>query len=340
MADAEVASEVSSAFSNMDMDEANLWPSDSVSQVSAAASSSPRTSDSSSSKRKRRITRSNIWLYCREGKEEDREAIHHGSGLYYYCKLCSKRYTNSESAWVHLKSTYGIQKPEEKKLAVASAADSPLKRSFAATPSKMSAQKERVAQQRMGDVINRERFNEALVRLITVRNLPISAVEWPELEDLLKATNPAVRGQLLQSRGTLPKLMKKSYVAHRNILKSKLQRSRYKIHFAVDCWSSPNRKNLMAICAQFVDEGKLKKALIALPELQSHTGQETADALIRTLNSYEIPHLLGYVVSDNASANDKMMRFIEEAMKKAGLGSYPAAHYRMSLLICKGPRGG
>lgn len=193
MADAEVASEVSSAFSNMDMDEANLWLSDSVSQVSAAASSSPRTSDSSSSKRKRRITRSDISLYCREGREEDREAIHHGSGLYYYCKLCSKRYTSSESAWVHLQSTYKIQKPEEKKLAVASAADSPLKRSFAATPSKMSAQKERVAQQRMGDVINRERFNEALVRLITVRNLLISAVEWPELEDLLKATNPAVR---------------------------------------------------------------------------------------------------------------------------------------------------
>lgn len=82
MADAEVASEVSSAFSNMDMDEvSNLRPSDSASQVSAAASSSPITSDSSSSKRKRRITRSDIWLYCREGREEDREAIHHGSGL-------------------------------------------------------------------------------------------------------------------------------------------------------------------------------------------------------------------------------------------------------------------
>ena len=79
----------------------------------------------------------------------------------------------------------------------------------------MAAQRERVAKAAMSDYISRERFNEALVRLITVGNLPLSAVEWPELEDLLKATNPAVEGQLLQSRGTLPKLIKKSYETHR-----------------------------------------------------------------------------------------------------------------------------
>lgn len=129
----------------------------------------------------------------------------------------------------------------------------------------MAAQKERVAQATMGDVINQERFNETLVRLIVMRNLPISAVEWPELEDLLKSTNPAVDGQLLQSRGTLPKLIEKSFDTHRQILRTELQRCLYKIHLAVDCWSSPNRKTLMAICAQFVDEGKLQKALIALP---------------------------------------------------------------------------
>lgn len=81
----------------------------------------------------------------------------------------------------------------------------------------------------------------------------------------------------------------------------------------------------MAICAQFADEGKLQKVLIALPELQSHTGKETADANIRTLNSCEISHLLGYLVSDNASRNYKIMRLVEESKGRA----YEAEHYRI-----------
>ncbi|OAQ58201.1 hypothetical protein VFPPC_11922 [Pochonia chlamydosporia 170] len=315
--------EVESALLPFDSDQiSNLRPSDSASQVSKVTSTS--TTSSSSSKRKRTL-RSDVWVYCREGREEDGELIQHKTGRYYYCKLCSAGYTNSEAAWSHLKSAYGIVKPEEASKRATTAANSPLKRSFAATALKMAAQKERVAQATMGDIINQERFNEALVRLIVMRNLPISAVEWPELEDLLKATNPAVDGQVLQSRGTLPKLIEKSFDTHRQILKTKLQRCPYKIHLAVDCWSSPNRKSLMAICAQFVDDGKLQKALIALPELQSHTGKETASAIIRTLNSYEILHLLGYIVSDNASGNDKMMRFVEESRG----GAYKAEHYRI-----------
>lgn len=216
-------------------------------------------------------------------------------------------------------------KPEEASKRANTAANSPLKRSFAATALKMAAQKERVAQATMGDVINQERFNETLVRLIMMHNLPINAVKWPELEDLLKSTNPAVDGQLLQSRGTLPKLIEKSFNTHRQILRTKLQHCLYKIHLAVDCWSSPNRKTLIAICAQFINERKLQKALIALPKLQSHTGKETANAITQTLESYKIFHLLGYIISDNASGNDKIMRFMEKSRGSA----YKADHYRI-----------
>ena len=51
----------------------------------------------------------------------------------------------------------------------------------------------------------------------------------------------------------------------------------------------------------------------------------TANDVIRTLNSYEIIHLLGYIVSDNVSGNEKMMRFIEESRGSA----YDAEHYRI-----------
>ncbi|KAH7394651.1 hypothetical protein BKA66DRAFT_567011 [Pyrenochaeta sp. MPI-SDFR-AT-0127] len=170
-------------------------PSESASQVSAAPSTTTLSSTSSLGKRSRKF-RSDIWVHFREAVCN--EVRNYQSGLYYYCKYCSGRYTNSKSAWTHLQSAYGIAKPDEDGLASKKAAtEGALVRGFAATEAKMAAQRERVAKAAMGDCISRERFNEALVRLITVRNLPLSAVEWPELEDLLKATNPAVEGQLL-----------------------------------------------------------------------------------------------------------------------------------------------
>lgn len=88
--------EVKSGFLPFDSDQiSNLRPSDSASQVSQVASTS--TTLSSSSKRKRTL-RSDVWLYCREGREEDGELIQHKTGRYYYCKLCSAGYTNSEAA--------------------------------------------------------------------------------------------------------------------------------------------------------------------------------------------------------------------------------------------------
>lgn len=116
--------------------------------------------------------------FCKEGREEDGELIRHKTGrCYYFCNLCSAGYNNSEAAWSHLKSAYEIVKPEEASKRATAAANSPLKRSLAATTLGIAAQKERVAQATMGDVINQEHFNEILVWLIVMRNLPISAVE-------------------------------------------------------------------------------------------------------------------------------------------------------------------
>ena len=214
------AFETASALSLFDSDQIlNLRPSDSASQVSHDASTN--TSSSSKAKRKRTL-RSDVWICCREGREDDGELLQHKTGRYYYCKLCSAGYTNSKAAWSHLKSAYGIVKPAEASKRATAAVNSPLRRSFAATASKMAAQKERVAQATMSNIIYQERFNETLVRLIVMRNLPISAIEWPE--NLLKATNPAIDSQLLQSRGTLPKLIEKSFDTHRQILKTKLRR--------------------------------------------------------------------------------------------------------------------
>jgi len=53
--------------------------------------------------------------------------------------------------------------------------------------------------------------------------------------------------------GTIPKLIKKSFVVYREILKLKLQNSLLKIHFLIDMWTSPNYQAFQAIVAYFID---------------------------------------------------------------------------------------
>src|SRR5438876_1054654 len=92
---------------------------------------------------------------------------------------------------------------------------------------------------------------------------------------------------LIMAHSTLTKLIDRSFVVHKEVLKLKLQASLSKIHFTVDMWTSLNHKALQAICAHFVDADtkKLVKALIALPEHQgAHGGEEQATALWTVVN--------------------------------------------------------
>ena len=88
--------------------------------------------------------------------------------------------------------------------------------------------------------------------------------------------NYTVEDVLVTAAGTIPKLIKTSFVVHREILKSKLHRSLSKIHFSIDMWTSPNHRAFQAIVAHFVDSDMctLQKALLALPELSSHGGED------------------------------------------------------------------
>ena len=80
------------------------------------------------------------------------------------------------------------------------------------------AQKEQILQ----GAINREAFNKALVQLIAVRNLPYNAATWPELHALLITVNYTAEEVAINAVGTIPKLIKQSYLVHRKILKEKL----------------------------------------------------------------------------------------------------------------------
>jgi hypothetical protein len=90
--------------------------------------------------------------------------------------------------------------------------------------------------------INKKVFHEALVQLITLRNLPHRMVEWAEFQALLATINYTVDEVLVTAHSTISKLIDHSFVIHEEILKEKLRNSLSKIHFTVDMWTSPNYK--------------------------------------------------------------------------------------------------
>lgn len=108
-------------------------------------------------------------------------------------------------------------------------------------------------------------------------------------------------------------------------------------YITTDTWHSPNYKELQAVTTQFVDEhGTLRKALLALPELQNgHAGAEVAPVLRRVLEDFGIEEKLGYITGDNHGANETMCRALEEQLYR------PHDQYcRAGLLVCEQQGGG
>lgn len=167
--------------------------------------------------------------------------------------------------------------------------------------------------------------------MITLRNLPYNAATWPELHALLMTVNYTAEEVVIKAGGTVPKLIEQSYVVHREVLKSKLLRSLSKIHFSIDMWTSPNHRAFQAIVAHFVDADtqELQKALLALPELPSHGGEDQAAAFLRVAEQYNILGNIGYICGDNHGSNDKMCRFISEGLKARGLPDWNSTHHRI-----------
>jgi hypothetical protein len=178
-------------------------------------------------------------------------------------------------------------------------------------------------------VLNKQAFQEALVQLIVLRNLPYNAVEWPELQALLMTVNYTVEDLLKHSHGAVPQMIDSSFVIHKNILKQKLRASPSKSHFSIDVWTSPNHKAFQAICAHSIDSDskQLQKALLALPELQSHSGEEQAAKFLTVAEDYGLLDRIGYFTGDNHGSNDKMCRFIARGLQDHSIMNWNPIHH-------------
>lgn len=273
----------------------------------------------------RKVKAVQTWSFSR--KPSSTEPTHDTKGhRIWYCKYkqCSNyRAISTTNARAHLRKIHGITILEAQSIVKRATAER-LKGLFERQGLQAEDIRKKSQERALTEVLNKQLFLDALVQLICVRNLPYNCVEWPELRALLLTVNQACEHLFIDSHSTVPKLIHNAFVQDKGLLKERLQRALSKIHFSVDCWSSPNRKNFQAICSHFVDEsGILRKALLALPyHPNGHGGEFQAIEFSKVVDDFDIADQIGYFVSDNATSNDKMLRYISNGLQERGIRSF------------------
>lgn len=89
-----------------------------------------------------------------------------------------------------------------------------------------------------------------MIALCARRQLPLSAIGWLELHELLLSVNLEINDLALFSRRSLNRLLKLNFKKYKKQLQNNLQEAIGDIHISTDMWSSPARRAYLAICAR------------------------------------------------------------------------------------------
>lgn len=286
-------------------------------------------------KRPRKRRARDTWSYARPRKEKE-PFRNRFNQKYWYCKSEGCRFkgtTTIQQAREHLQKDHSIVAYDG-----ASSSGSLVRRSIESVFARQVERQDNGKCTREHTVLetslNRHLVQQALVRLIVRRSLPLSITEWPEFHAFCHSLNPAASTALYRSHSSVSRRITRSFHHHRDEVQAILSRALSRIHLCTDTWTSPagHHKEFQAINAHFVDEhGHQRKALIALPGLpKGHAGGECALRLFSTAQMYDFESRLGSVTSDNASAMDSMAR-----VSRASYSTANCTTGAVSLCVCK-----
>lgn len=160
-------------------------------------------------------------------------------------------------------------------------------------------------------LLPREEITEKLVKLIVVRTLPFSAVNWPELQEVINMGSSSEIS--LPVRQTITKKTHELYQEKKDVVRQRLQSAISSVHISLDIWTSPNRLLFLATCGHFIDreEEKARRLLLNLSCVSGHSGDNQFEILKPVLEDFGIVRKLGVIIGDNSGTNDTLCRAVE-----------------------------
>ncbi|KAG7403397.1 hypothetical protein Forpe1208_v016448 [Fusarium oxysporum f. sp. rapae] len=321
----------------------SVAPVSSSSELPSSTSPAPQIASSSNGRttRKRKTT-ANTWAHAREPQNLEPARCPRKNEKIYYCMHCiDPTYSTTVSTTFrhHLCKVHGIELDSHDH-PVKKQRDSLIQDAFAKAGEVSAAKRLMRQEDTLRAAVNRKAALEALVQLVTVRNLSYNCSSWPELHALIGAVNYTAEGIISLSHGSIQKLVSNSYCVHKDILQRRLQSSPSKLHLSADVWTAPNHKAFLGTCVKFVDPESKEtlQALLALSELPgldgpgSHGGAEQWKLLRHVLEDYNIWNKIGFYTGDNHGSNDKLCRLLGEHLQARGVNWEP----RKQRLRCHG----
>ena len=141
-----------------------------------------------------------------------------------------------------------------------------------------------------------------IVKWVTENNRPMAIIRDCELSELLLAGRPQLS---LPSPQTIGRDIKVSFDRCREHIKTLLNEHSGRLHFATDCWTSPNYRAFVAWTVHLHFQGAMLAFLLDIVELpESHTGATLAREFQNMLQSFGLTQKILSFNADNASCND------------------------------------
>jgi len=108
------------------------------------------------------------------------------------------------------------------------------------------------------------------------------------------------------------------------------RRSRSKVHFTFDIWTSSNYRSFLGVVAHWMDtDYKLQSTVIGMRRINGrHNGENLAACFLDVVEPYSIIDKIGYFTLDNASDNDTALHNIAQHLKDLDI-TFDPIHRRL-----------
>jgi hypothetical protein len=104
---------------------------------------------------------------------------------------------------------------------------------------------------------------------------------------------------------------------HKEEVQEILKNTASRTHLSFDRWTSPQRKAINSVVANFVDNrGKCQKAILVFKEMTDcHDGKAITANVLAVINDYNLCDKVGFFVLDNVSSNDTAVAVLGETLQ-------------------------
>ncbi|KAJ5253812.1 uncharacterized protein N7525_007394 [Penicillium rubens] len=163
---------------------------------------------------------------------------------------------------------------------------------------------------------SKERWEQQIMKTITVLRLPFQIVEHPELQSLLRIAQSAPFPLEFPSAKTVQRRIRDTVKeSHKTIIQNLPPNA--KLSIALDCWTSPFSQAFMAITGYFIDKDwNYREILLGFQPLQgAHSGANLSAVLLKIFQQHQIVDRVLAVTTDNASNNNTLITSIQESIQ-------------------------